>query len=521
MAFRKNDLLAAAIGGILGVGAVSAYAEVNLFGDSNLPIPFPLEIEADDANRANFSLPDHALTLERRVGVGQDKNAAPASPPPNANDKFLYFRLQLPETFKFETVPNDVTVTGFAGITSIDSTGGGKGESFIQYKLELSDVSAVTPSDIVQFSFAPGNIHFYGSSRSNVTLTYQVAPETPVYNNVKDQSVDRFFEFESAYDFVSSAGGQAEATADVESSFTEFLLKDGATAASIASFQFTPVEGVSALNSGTNKTTDNSTGPVTLSHIFSSDTALEVLATDFFNIVKDSPTADTFDQAPTKVFISDNEDCSTNDLNADEVEADKAIFDNFTSNYGGTDDIAWVCVTPTGGIPIPTVDEVSLTLKLVGIERNDDDKDFTNSYISNDVQLDAVGRVIQNGTVLLSPYFTIAPKYVSRVALVNNGGRAVKYSIEAIAADGFNIDSTGLDDREIAAGTTELVVISDSKNPDNSLIKDVKVDGLSSQPGALKFVFEGGNNDIQGVYQTYNSQSGDVQSIIMHRPGGG
>lgn len=122
-----------------------------------------------------------------------------------------------------------------------------------------------------------------------------------------------------------------------------------------------------------------------------------------------------------------------------------------------------------------------------------------------------IGKIVQNGTVLDTPYVTLHPDYISRVILTNTGGTDVKYTAVPVTESGANA----------TPGTAATGTIP-AKSILQVNIKDLVT--FSGRPrGSVRFNIRGSNQQIGGVFQVIKigPPSGDVQSLPLIRKGGG
>jgi len=122
-----------------------------------------------------------------------------------------------------------------------------------------------------------------------------------------------------------------------------------------------------------------------------------------------------------------------------------------------------------------------------------------------------VGKIVQNGTVLDTPYVSTIDGYISRVILTNTSGVDVKYSAASVTEDGATATPGAQ-----AEGTVPAKSILQLN------LKDVV--SFSGKPrGSVRFTIRGSNQQLGGVYQVIKvgPPSGDVQSIPLIRKGGG
>jgi hypothetical protein len=181
------------------------------------------------------------------------------------------------------------------------------------------------------------------------------------------------------------------------------------------------------------------------------------------------------------------------------INADKATFE---INVGGSGALFAVCVKANGKSVIDT---------------NTFSGEFNPGARTNtkpEKVSGTVGKIIQNGTVLDTPYVTTIDGYISRVILTNTSGVDVKYSATSVTEEGAT-----------ATPGTQASGTIPAKSILQLNLKDVVA--FSGKPrGSVRFTIRGSNQQIGGVYQviksaTATTTSGDVQSIPLIRKGGG
>jgi len=418
---------------------------------------------------------------------------------------------------RFNTVPA-LNITGYvididedddlSGEVGDGSTGTGQGETFVRYKVETGTSIAV--DSVVEFSFGPVPAFKLNGNSGDIELTYSIStdvsvkPGTALYNTPQTKIIN----FVDSFEFSSSE--PLEATADVESNFVKF--KDDQLTAAIAKFKFIP------LSTDTSKIyvyeNEFSAGVMTINNVFSAETTLDVVGD--FTFAEDTPGSGVYTNAASRVFISSGSACGGSTIaTADVVAVDKATFEGFNTSVGsGTGGSntgeGYVCVVANGS-PIQ-LSAYNLVLNGVGVTAETpatSDGIGPPSYVVSTETLTDAGSIIYNGTQLITPYLTIASGYISRIMLSNSGSADIDYIATVITDDG-NSSTLGT----AATGTI--------KSGTNLQINTSNLVSFSSKTrGAAIFNFVGAGSSLQGVYQTVNLDTLEVQSIIMQRPGGG
>ena len=498
MAFHKT-LVATAVGGVLGVASVSALADFAIDTNTN-PVKFAEEIKADDSTKPK--LPTGGTGLEKlttKMGWGF-----------NTGDT-VYIRLDLTMggssgKVKFAANPMISASIGNATVSAgdLDPLDGGSGETYAIYKINTL-YTATLPTDQVEFSFGTANAFEIASTAGDIEVTYSVSTNEDLNSSnslySKKASV---VSFAKSFDFSSSV--TKVATADVESNFLKF--KNDQSTAVIGQFKFIG-NGETKISEGPAATTATT---ASVGAIFSTDTTLDINGD--FTMTEETPGSGDYSNAKTRVFISSSDNCSSTDVaTANTVAADKATFTQFNSDIGTSSAENYLCITANGSSIVEGA--YTATLNPKGVD-NTATTGGTAYSITGDLTLN-VGNIERNGTQLITPYLTIADGYISRVMLSNTGALDIAYSTTIITDDGATASSATGASGTIKAGTNLHIDTADSGKS-----RPYLVDSFSGKPrGAALFTFVGANSDIQGVYQTINTANGEIQSIIMQRPGGG
>lgn len=118
----------------------------------------------------------------------------------------------------------------------------------------------------------------------------------------------------------------------------------------------------------------------------------------------------------------------------------------------------------------------------------------------------SVGAIVRNGTQLQAPLVQIPDGWLSRIALTNTGKIARPYEMSVMGETGANgtfANATG----SIPAGGTVVVNL-----PGN-------LSFASGNRGTVNVNVSAPNNQIQGLYQIVNKDTGALSNHVMVRPG--
>ncbi len=495
MTFRRK-LLAAAVGSALGAASSGALATYDMDNDSSKPIKYTKELKADDSNKAFVSvggqdISDVVKTLGWKFATGEA----------------IYIQLNLTMggvsgKVKFRETPQvsaSLSGTGVAFTNPKFTIAGGAGQTYVQYLLAGTSVSNVQGTDPINFSFGSG-FEITGTS-GDIELTYSVSTNKEIgpTNALQVKKVS-LVQFADSFEFSSS--GKQTSTAEVETNFVKF--SGDKTVAPIAKFKFIPKD-----DSGDNIVyayqSDSSATLVTLGTVFSPNTTLEVVGD--FTMTEDTVGSGSYTNAGPRVFISDTSSCSTSLDSAETVAADKAVFKTFNEKRGDTSSENYVCVVANGS----TILKSGYSLVLKGVGSEPAAGATGNKYnAGGDISLTDAGEIKYNGSQLITPYMTLANGYISRIFLSNTGSVDINYTATVVTDDGNNASLGTATSGTVKAGTNLQINTS-------ALVSSFS----TKQRGAALFNFVGAGSAIQGVYQTVNLDSLEVQSIIMQRPGGG
>lgn len=130
-------------------------------------------------------------------------------------------------------------------------------------------------------------------------------------------------------------------------------------------------------------------------------------------------------------------------------------------------------------------------------------------YKVTDISGVKVGNIVRNGTQLQAPLAQVPGGWISRMALTNTGSTARPYTIKVQSETGNTIGTNNLTGTVPANGTTviDLTKVMISYTPD------------MSPRATLNVTVSGPNNQIQGLYQIVNPESGSISNHVMVRPG--
>ena len=182
-------------------------------------------------------------------------------------------------------------------------------------------------------------------------------------------------------------------------------------------------------------------------------------------------------------------DLEWNGTSADDLADDEASFDYFGANDGdlqffenGTDAIV----------------ESSYKASLNAVAN-------AGYEISNVNNVD-VGMISRNGTQLQAPLAQLPGGWLSRVALTNTGTQARPYEISAMTETGTTA-AVNPTSGSIPAGGTVVIDLANI------------VTFTGKQRGTINVNVSAPNNQIQGLYQIVNPESGSISNHVMVRPG--
>ena len=128
-------------------------------------------------------------------------------------------------------------------------------------------------------------------------------------------------------------------------------------------------------------------------------------------------------------------------------------------------------------------------------------------YKVTDISGVKLGNIVRNGTQLQAPLAQVPGGWISRMALTNTGSTAREYTIKVIGETGNTIGTANLTGTVPANGTTVVD------------LNTVLTSFTGAPRGTLNVTVAGPNNQIQGLYQIVNPESGSISNHVMVRPG--
>lgn len=279
-------------------------------------------------------------------------------------------------------------------------------------------------------------------------------------------------------------------TAEVGTGFLKF--KDDKSVGSLAKVVYTVNAGVSTVSDFTVPTIVAS---AVLTDIVSNAT---LTVTGDFTAVQDvlgTAPQGTYNLATAKVFLNTTEACGgTNVGTTSSVSATQAVFSLTDTSANG----AYLCFTVNG---YSVINPGTFTAAMSFTP--------TTTHVVAGKTFDSAGRIVQNGTVLDTPYLTVNRNYISRVIFTNTSSKPVGYSAVVVTDDG----ATGTLG---ASGTGTIPANANLQINASDLVS------FSDKPrGAVRFIISAPNTAVQAVYQTVNLATRDVQSVLLNRAGGG
>ena len=120
-----------------------------------------------------------------------------------------------------------------------------------------------------------------------------------------------------------------------------------------------------------------------------------------------------------------------------------------------------------------------------------------------------VGEIVRNGTQLQAPLVQTPNAWVSRIVLTNTGSSDRPYELSVMGESGniIGVDSTLLVGTVPANGTKVIE------------LDDILLTFSGSSRATINATIAAPNNQIQGLYQIVNPDSGSISNHVMVRPG--
>jgi hypothetical protein len=452
-----------------------------------------------------------------------------------------FIRIDLDNGARFNADP---TCSAAAG--SCNKSLGGKSSSFVTFELKATPAE-IAPTTALEFQLPAGTGGTDGGiivddTSKNISFTYSLhtskdSAETEIYSN-RNKLLDTKGNYIS---FVQGVGAKFTAgtnlTSDVVADFLSFTSVDGVSGSQrgeLGRFSYGPNTGESFTVGGTNPilvndlaTTAPAAGtskPIDDTGMFGfivsdTSTTVELSAANpsgfaFLQDATGTVASGTYSAATTKVFLLQTPSSNATaphcvdkagaaaTINATKVTADAVTFtagsSAATATKPGINTTYAVCIEANKAIPI-AANEYSVKL-VPGATATSKPSTLT----------DKLRAIVQNGTVLDTPFVTLFPGYISRVVFSNTGSNPVKYTATVVTDDGATATLGTAGSGSIPAGKLFEVNTSDLVT-------------LSGKPrGAVRFTISGSNQVLGGVFQVVKISPtvGDVQNLPLIRRGG-
>jgi len=428
---------------------------------------------------------------------------------------------------------------------------GGAGKSYATFTLTSTNVD-ITPSDVVTFYFKTVNdsdgVIKAPSSDTDLQLTYTLhnsnasaddgpdgsgvlgsSKKTIPYISFRSPATAYFAGYNGALTVppngLSSDSPNLAATsdlvADVAVDFKQFLIGSNTPTTKLGSLRL-EIAGSDGSSSTYTNLADNTTDKFIATpiksdgtNLFSTGTTIELSGDfSFLQDTLNGSAMGVYDSAGSLVSLASAGSCGSPlaTQGTKTVNGSKIIFNLGASAGSVAAQNVDVCVTANGVSPIPAVPAIGITF---------------NPKAANDVKLDAVSqpnfaRIVLNGSVLDTPYFSNNGKYINRIILTNTSSKDLDYKILNVVTDA--VDASG------APVAAPAPLITGGKIPANANLF-LKVDQLLAPTAAarvaIRFSITGSNKAVQGVAQTIKKQNvinggpGDLQTVPLVRQCGG
>lgn len=394
---------------------------------------------------------------------------------------------------------------GAEAVACTSRTGGVTGSAFATFKLVSSKSAAVPSLGSLRFVFADAD-GLIPSGVEEIKVTYSLhnndvsadASNQALATGILDKKTGTLVSFKPLISI--EAVPQLPITADVGQGFLQFVTDTVASAGHgpIGLFKYAPPSNVLTVNDIANPTDSK------VAEIADAISASTLTVTGDFTSTQDftgTTALGTYSTATTRVYLDTTgagapaKPCDTVSVAATAVTATAATFNLGTAATGAS---TYICIKPNGIVPMsPSGYSMAIA--------------FTpkTGYLVEGYSFDNIGEIRQNGTVLDTPYLTTNTNYISRVIFTNTSNKAAEYVASVITDDGATATPGAGATGSIPAGA-------------NLQINATNLVAFSAKPrGAVRFVITAPNTAIQAVYQTVNLATGDVQSVLLNRRGGG
>ena len=466
MSVNKKVLSVAIFGALVSGNAFAA----NLSAPGGaIPAYFAKEIIATPAAPATLTTSAAGATLDWNIGY-------------NFSDgEVRYVRVECSDNIAFDA-GTTATTTGTGNIGSIN----GLGSNVLTFS-----VTSNAPNVVAADTFTISGDHDITGTDFDVTCAVALYDQPSqaqaggaagrIANTVFSGS---YLSFANSYSFTAVAN---TATADVEAvpAFTSFVAAAPHTVStaqlSAWTFGLRDPDGAG----GQSAPFDIDGTPITLVDL------LDITST--FTVAGDFTPAANADGTFTGAALGN---VVANGAAADALTATKATFDlNPVAGFTG----ALFNLTRTTGKVIQASDYVA-TLNAVSADPA--------VYNVSSIGSRDAGHIVRNGTELQAPLAQVPGGWLSRMALTNTGSQARAYTIKVIGETGNTIGTANLSGTVPANGTTVVDL--------NSVLTSF----AGGAPRATLVVnVAGPNNQIQGLYQIVNPDSGSISNHVMVRPG--
>ncbi|OUD13826.1 hypothetical protein [Thioflexithrix psekupsensis] len=422
--------------------------------------------------------------------------------PSGGVERFVRLDLQGAK-FKGSPVCDVSAITG--GAVCISRTGG-NGATYANFKV-TSGATAVPSNGLISFTLTATE----GLTPSNVNeikITYSLHNNDVSADNLNqslatgilNKKTGTYVEFKPVISI--EATPQLPLTADVSQGFLQFVPDTFSSAGSgpIGFFSY-PDPVASSILTLDNIATPADSAPATVASVISAATL--TVTGDFTSVQDFTGTSGlgTYSTATNRVYLDTTDPvvapakpCDAVSTPASAVTEGTATFDLGTAYTGN----AYICIKPNGITPMnPSVYSMAVSFTA------------NTGYVVENYSFDKVGEIRQNGTVLDTPYITTNAGYISRIIFTNTGAKAAPYTSTIVTDSG-------------ATATPGVGAIGEIPAGANLQVNAGDLVAFSGKPrGAVRFVITAPNPSIQAVYQTVNLASGDVQSVLLNRRGGG
>lgn len=198
------------------------------------------------------------------------------------------------------------------------------------------------------------------------------------------------------------------------------------------------------------------------------------------------------------VFFDSDNDCDRatgTQVDASAVTATSARFNTGPAAVNGS-----LCYVPQSASFVIPASTYSLTFNAVSRD--------TALYTTPGIGPVALGSITRNGTSLQAQLVQIPAGWISRIVLTNTGSVARPYTIAAQTEAGV---------------TATLGTAATGTIPANGTIvlntADIATFTGTAPRGTLNVTVAGPTNDIQGLYQIVNAQTGSIANTALVRPG--